>query len=37
MKDSEIRETIRQMLADWDAATDEQRESSLKMAAAKAA
>jgi len=33
----ELRETIRQMLKDWDAATDDQRTSSLRIAAEKAA
>lgn len=32
MTDQEIRDTIRQMLKDWDAATDEQRAAALKAA-----
>ncbi len=33
MTDTEIRETIHQMLNDWDAATDKQRKEALRQAA----
>lgn len=32
MTNSEIRETIRQMLRDWDAATEEQRQDAIAIA-----
>jgi len=32
MTDQEARETIRQMLKDWDAATEEQRQEALRIA-----
>jgi hypothetical protein len=36
MTDQEMIETIRQMLKDWDAATDEQRAEALRIAAERA-
>ena len=37
MMNEAMRETIRQMLADWNAATDEQRQAALEAAARAAA
>jgi hypothetical protein len=37
MTTTQIRETVRQMLTDWDAATEDQRQAALALAASAAA
>lgn len=36
MSDQEARDTLRQMLKDWDSATDEQRDRAMQLAAERA-